>query len=123
MKKIVYILLLIGNSAFSQIDSLKIEFSEEKGELNKTTFVETSAYNQTVGEPIMQLWKLQIGSMLNSRSHNENYEYNLSLGYERMLNENISINLLFDRWRMGEGWKRENYSLIVEPRFYLKKKE
>ena len=123
MKKIIYLLLFYPMIVFGQKDTLKVDFSEEKGKLEKAKFLENAEYDQFTSDPIKQLWKAQIGSMLNSRSHNENYEYNLSIGYERLLFDKISLSLLFDRWKLGEGWKRENYSLIVEPRYYFKNRK
>jgi hypothetical protein len=119
MQNILF-LFFLSFGAMAQTDSVKVQFSEEKGTLQKTEMVDNSAYVLRLQEPANQLFKFQIGQTPNSRSSDGNLEFNLTAAYERKLGKHFSINAGLDYWSIDEGFNNKFLSVLVEPRWYLK---
>jgi hypothetical protein len=119
MQNILF-LFFLSFGAMAQTDSVKVQFSEEKGTLQKTEMVDNSTYVLRLQEPANQLFKFQIGQTPNSRSSDGNLEFNLTAAYERKLGKHFSINAGLDYWSIDEGFNNKFLSVLVEPRWYLK---
>jgi hypothetical protein len=112
--------LLLSFTTLAQTDSVKVQFSEEKGTLQTKEVIDNSAYVLRLQEPINQLFKLQLGQTPNRRSSFGNLEFNATAAYERKLGKHFSINAGIDFWSIDEGFNTSSFSALIEPRWYFK---
>jgi hypothetical protein len=118
--KITFLFLLLSFTTLAQTDSIKVQFSEEKGTLQTNEIIDNSAYVLRLQEPINQLFKLQLGQTPNVRSSSGNLEFNATAAYERKLGKHFSINAGIDFWSIDEGYNTSTFSALIEPRWYFK---
>jgi hypothetical protein len=117
--KITFLFLLLSFTTLAQTDSIKVQFSEEKGTLQTNEIIDNSAYVLRLQEPINQLFKIQLGQTPNRRSGYGNLEFNATAAYERKIGKHLSINAGIDFWSIDEGRNTSSFSTLLEPRFYL----
>jgi hypothetical protein len=118
--KTTILFLLLSFTTLAQTDSIKVQFSEEKGTLQTNEIIDNSAYVLRLQEPISQLFKLQLGQTPNRRSGYGNLEFNATAAYERKLGKHFSINAGIDFWSIDEGFNTSSFSALIEPRWYFK---
>jgi hypothetical protein len=118
--KITFLFLLLSFTTLAQTDSIKVQFSEEKGTLQTNEIIDNSAYVLRLQEPINQLFKIQLGQTPNRRSSSGNLEFNATAAYERKLGKHFSINAGIDFWSIDEGFNTSSFSALIEPRWYFK---
>jgi hypothetical protein len=117
--KITFLFLLLSFTTLAQTDSIKVQFSEEKGTLQNNEIIDNSAYVLRLQEPINQLFKIQLGQTPNRRSGYGNLEFNATATYERKIGKHLSINAGIDFWSIDEGRNTSSFSALIEPRLYL----